>query len=197
MGLRAMVPNMGNQLKRLRLERNWTHDRAAQEMGVSRSQYIKLERGERRLNEDYINLAARAFGIQAAEVIEESATVPVLGYVGAGAAAHYYMDADGALDEAAMPPGGNDNTVALEVRGDSLGSFFNQWLVYYDDIRNPVTTDLLGRLVVCEVVDGRILVKKLMRGSKAGYFHLLSQTESPIEDVELVWAAQVKHMSPR
>jgi transcriptional regulator with XRE-family HTH domain len=188
-------PVMGNNLKIIRNRLTWTLDKAAEAMGVSRSQYIKLERGERRLTSDYIAQAAEAFGVSHSEITE--ARVPVMGYVGAGAAAHYYAESDGHFDEVPMPPGGGKDTVALEVRGDSLGSFFNQWLVYYDDIRNPVTPDLLGRLVVCETVDGRILVKKLMRGMRPGHFHLLSQTESPIEDVELVWAARVKHMTPR
>lgn len=192
-----VVPNMGNNLRRLRLAHGLTHEKAAELIGVSRSQFIKLERGERRLTQEYINQIARGFGVSPSEVIEDRSTVLVMGYVGAGAAAHYYAESHGNLDEVPMPPGGTDDTVALEVRGDSLGSFFNQWLVYFDDVRNPVTADLLGRLVVCETVDGRVLVKKLMRGTRRGHFTLLSQTESPIEDVELVWAARVKHMTPR
>lgn len=39
-------------------------------MGVSRSQFIKLERGERRLTIDYINQAAKAFSVRASEIIE-------------------------------------------------------------------------------------------------------------------------------
>ncbi len=186
---------MGNNLKIIRNRLGWTLDKAAEEMGVSRSQYIKLERGERRLTSDYIEQAATAFSVSHSEITE--ALVPVMGYVGAGAAAHFYAESDGQFDEVPMPPGGGKDTVALEVRGDSLGSFFNQWLVYYDDVRYPVTHDLIGRLVVCETIDGRILVKKLMKGTQPGHFHLLSQTESPIEDVELVWAARVKHMTPR
>lgn len=196
LGRYGSFPAMGNRLKELREEAGWTHEEAANAMGVSRGQFIKLERGERRLTADYMARAAKAFGVQPSAIMEEL-TVPVLGYVGAGAAAHFYVDAQGPLDEVPMPPGGNEKTVALEVRGDSLGSFFNQWLVYYDEIRNPVTADLLGKLVICETVDGRVLVKKLMRGPRPGYYNLHSQTESPIEDVELVWAAKVTNMSPR
>lgn len=186
---------MGNRLKELRNQAGMTQDEAAAAMNVSRGQYIKLERGERRLTSDYIARAAKAFNVPVASILE-SLTVPVLGYVGAGSVA-YYTDPGGHLDEAPMPPGGNENTVALEVRGDSLGPFFNQWLVYYDEVRQPVTPNLIGKLVVCETVDGRVLVKKLGRGTKPGLYHLYSQTESPMEDVELVWAARVTHMSQR
>lgn len=188
---------MGNRLKELRQSLRLTHDEAAEAMGVSRGQYIKLERGERRLTADYISLAAKAFNVSDAEVISTKSTVPVVGYVGAGSAAHYYSDAQGPFEEVPMPENGNDNTVAVEARGDSLGTFFNQWLVYYDEIRTPPTSDMIGRLCVVELLDGRVLVKKLMRGSAPHLYHLLSQTESPIEDQEIVWAARVTGMSPR
>src|SRR5690606_39377680 len=55
----AILPSMGSKLRALREERGWTHEKAAEEMGVSRSQFIKLERGERRLTADYINQAAK------------------------------------------------------------------------------------------------------------------------------------------
>jgi len=54
---------MANSLKALRELRGWTHDDAADAMGISRGGYIKLERGERKLNERTIALAARAFGV--------------------------------------------------------------------------------------------------------------------------------------
>lgn len=188
---------MGNRLKKLRETAGWTHEQAAEAMGVSRSQFIKLERGERRLTADYIAAAARAFNVKQSEVITEKETVPVVGYVGAGALTHFYSDGHGNLDEVPMPENGTDTTVAVEARGDSLGSFFNQWLIYYDEVRDPPTPDMIGRLCVVGLPDERVLVKKLMRGSKPGLFHLLSQTESPIEDQELLWAAKVTAMTPK
>ncbi|MCJ2051692.1 XRE family transcriptional regulator [Methylobacterium sp. J-070] len=62
---------MGNSLRALRTKRGWTHDQAAAEMGVSRGQFIKLERGERGLTERTIGLAAKAFGVSRAVVMDE------------------------------------------------------------------------------------------------------------------------------
>lgn len=68
---------MGNALRELRLERGWTHDEAAAAMGVSRGQFIKLERGERGLVERTIGLAAKAFGVSRSRIIgEEPAASP-------------------------------------------------------------------------------------------------------------------------
>ena len=45
--------------------------------------------------------------------------------------------------------------------------------------------------------DGRVLVKALKRGQVAGLWTLLSNTEPPIYDVALDWAAIVREMRPR
>src|SRR5262245_14134771 len=46
--------------------------------------------------------------------------VRVVGYVGAGAQAHFYAVSQGDLDEVPAPPYSTDATVAVEIRGDSL-----------------------------------------------------------------------------
>ena len=48
--------------------------------------------------------------------------VAVVGYVGAGAKTHFYAVAQGNLDEVSAPAGATPNTVAVEIRGDSLGA---------------------------------------------------------------------------
>ncbi len=191
------LPGMGNNLKRLRTTHGWTHDQAAAAMGVSRGQYIKLERGERRLTVDYIGQAARGFGVSESDVIAARQTVPLVGYVGAGALAHIFGDGQGPFDEVPAPEGSTDDTVAVEIRGESLGSFFDQWLVYYDDVHTPPTTKMLNRLCVIGVADGRVLIKKLTKGTLHGHYTLLSQFEPPLYDQIVEWAALVKNMVPR
>ena len=41
------------------------------------------------------------------------------------------------------------------------------------------------------------VVKKLRRGSAPRLYNLESTTEELIEDAEVLWAAKVKHMTPR
>jgi len=189
---------MGNTLRRFRLERGWTHDRAAAEMAISRGQFIKLERGERKLTERTIGLAARAFGVSEADIIADRGAVPLVGFVGAGAEAHFYDQAQGPFGEVQAIEGSNERTVAVEIRGDSLGSLFDRALVYYDDKRNGVSDDLIGKLCVVGLPDGRILVKKITRSrSGPNLFHLSGQHGDPILDAPVEWAARVKSMVPR
>ena len=123
-------------------------------------------------------------------------TVKVVGYVGAAAAAHFYAVAQGELDEVPAPEGATPATVAVEIRGSSLGELFDRWLVFYDDVRRPMTPDLIGHLCVVGLADDRVLIKKIRRGAN-GLYDLLSNVEEPIRGVEIEWAARVKSMFPR
>lgn len=126
-------------------------------------------------------------------------TVPVVGYVGAGAEAHFYALSHGELDRVPAPENAGPETVAVEIRGESLGPLFERWLVHYDEVRSPITADLIGQLCVVGLTDDKVLVKKIrMAKSKAqGLYDLLSNNEDPITDVVVMWAAKVKSMVPR
>ncbi|WP_210259487.1 hypothetical protein [Devosia sp. 1635] len=131
--------------------------------------------------------------------VDSEKTVPVVGYVGAGAEAHFYALSDGELDRVPAPENAGPETVAVEIRGESLGPLFARWLVHYDEIRSPITSDLINQLCVVGLPDDRVLVKKV-RNSKSktpGLYDLLSNAEDPIFDVPIAWAAKVKSMVPR
>jgi hypothetical protein len=125
-------------------------------------------------------------------------TVRVAGYVGASGEAVYYRYSDDQFDYVEPPPGATDQTVAVEVRGGSLGDAFKSWLVFYRDIRSPVTEDLYNRLCVVGLADDRILVK-IIKHERDGSFTLLSNAgvEPPIKNAGIEWASRVTDMRPR
>ena len=122
---------------------------------------------------------------------------PLIGYVGAGAVAHFYAEGQGPFDDVDAPIGARPNTVAVQIRGHSLGALFDNWLVFYDDIRDPPDESLVGRMCVCGLADGRVLIKALKKSPQTGLWNLLSNTEPPIYDVGLDWAAPVREMRPK
>lgn len=124
-------------------------------------------------------------------------TVPLVGYVGAGAQTHAFGEGQGPFDDVEAPEDANEKTVGVEVRGESLGALFDQWLVFYDDVNDPPHEGMMKRLCVCGLSDGRVLIKLLTHGQLAGHFNLLSNTEPPIYDAIVEWAAIVKSMRPR
>jgi len=117
------VPGMGNRLRELRESRNWTHEQAASALGMSRSGYVKLERGERRLSDVHMQKAADVYGVQLAEILEdadaEGFDVPLLSWISAGQMMREDVsdEALGRIRVTDLPPG---DWIALEVRGDSM-----------------------------------------------------------------------------
>ena len=205
----AVTTTRGQRLRMAR-EKHFKSARiAAKAMGMAVSTYGAHERAEQAGGRDYgpdeATKYARRFGVTPEYLLtgrepfpggeEPALKVTVIGYVGAGAEAHIYDVPPGDLDEVDAPTGSNEATVAVEIRGHSLGSFFNRWLAFYDNVHQPVTHDLFGELCVVGLADGRVLIKLLQRSKTEGLFNLLSQTEPPIRDVAVEWAAKVLGMS--
>lgn len=130
------------------------------------------------------------------DVAPEEITVPLVGFVSAGSQAVYLPLPNDELDRVPAPPGATPLTRSLEIRGDSLGELFDRWLVYYNDVRSPITTDLYGKLCVVGLADGRVMVKKVRR-TREGLYDLISNNDDPIKNVVVEWAAQVTDMRPR
>jgi len=180
-----------------------TRSGLARALGRSPSAVTDLLNGRRRLRADEIAIAATYLGVEPPRLIGGGrappirSTVPLVGHVGAGAIAHFYADGQGPFDEVGAPDAASAKTVAVQIRGHSLGALFDNWLVFYDDVREPPGDDLVGRMCVCGLADGRVLIKALKRSQIAGLWTLLSNAEPPIYDVALDWAALVREMRPR
>ncbi|WP_262048632.1 XRE family transcriptional regulator [Bradyrhizobium sp. Bra78] len=206
------MADMHERLTSARKEAGYTTVKAAADaLGVKEVTYAQHENGIRGFRREAADQYARKFHVSLEWLLTgkgqkerrpikvppgQQRHVSLVGYVGAGAETHFFAN-DAPLDEVRAPDGTNDETVAVEIRGESLGSFFDRWLVFYDDVRRPVTSDLINRLCVVGIEDGRILIKKIQRSKARGFYHLLSQTEPPILDVRIEWAAAVKSMVPK
>ncbi|MDB5937572.1 MAG: putative phage repressor [Massilia sp.] len=178
------------------------------ELEVSQPQVSRWMKGQRPDLPNYQRIIAVAgeLGVlsdvrseDVASALAEPPRVPMVkvrGYVGASGEAVYYRLADDELEEVPAPDGASDRTVACEVRGKSLGPVLESWLVFYDDIRSPVSPDMLGSLCVVGLADDRLLVKRLER--KNGDLVLVSNNGDPdITDAVVEWAAKVTSMRPR
>ena len=194
---------IAENLKTLRKAKRLSQIQLAKLSGVSQQLISQIENGDN-VSTTRLPDLARALSARVSEIdpsYSDSAVnnemVKLVGYVGAGAEAHFYSSADGGLEEVPAPDGSTPSTVAVEVRGESLGALFEHWLVYYDEVRSPVTPDMHGKLCVVGLHDDRVLVKQVKPSKASGLFHLLSNTEGPILDVEIAWAAKVKSMVPR
>ncbi|WP_374387175.1 hypothetical protein [Brevundimonas sp.] len=145
------------------------------------------------------NPIATAFGVSVEEMFggeRPARTVPVVYHVGAGATVYALPDQE-PFDFVDAPEDASDSTVAGRIEGSSMGAMFDGWLLFWDDMRSPVTPDLYGEVCVVSLYDDRVLVKQLRPSKEPGLFHLFSNTEPPILDVPVRWAAKVTQMRPR
>lgn len=124
-------------------------------------------------------------------------TVKLKGYVGAGSEAHYYNLSDEDFEDVPAPIGASSTTIALELKGKSLGPLFESWLVYYDDVRSPVTEDLYGLMCVVGLPDDKILVKRIMPDRKGTFTLMSNGTDPDITGARIMWAAKVTDLKPR
>ena len=149
-----------------------TRSGLARAIGRSPSAITDLLNGHRRLRADEIAMVSEYLGIEPPRLIGggplRPPKAPLIGYVGAGAVAHFYADGQGPFDDVDAPLNSRPSTVAVQIRGHSLGALFDNWLVFYDDIRNPPDDSPVGRMCVVGVSDGRVLIKALKRSPNTG-----------------------------
>ena len=126
-------------------------------------------------------------------------TLPVVGYIGGGAEFHAIDDnaKGGGIDTITAPPGCADDSVAVQIRGDSMMPVYNDGdILVYSDRRYDAESFFNKRCIV-GLADGRILVKTLTRGSQDGLFTLISFNAAPIIDVVIEWVGKIEWVQPR
>lgn len=187
----------------------------AEALNADASRITEIKNGRRRIQADEVPIIAAVLKIVpppwSSEHIESAHILPampnptpwtkIVGYVGASGkgAVNIYDIAPGELEQVDRPHFGNDRTVAVVIRGDSLGVSFKGWLAFYDDVRSPVTPDQIGELCVVGIEGGGAFIKKLV-SRPDGRFDLMSNTGKKSESIlgaKVEWAAVVKGLLPR
>ena len=179
-----------------------TRSGLARALGRSPSAVTDLLNGHRRLRADEIAIVAEYLGIEPPRMLGGGGKplapkAPLVGYVGVGAVVHFYADGQRPFDEVEAPIDARPSTVALQIRGHSLGPLFDNWLIFYDDFRIPPDESQVGKMCVCGLADGRVLIKALKKSPATELWNLISNTEPPIYDIGLDWAAPAREMRPR
>lgn len=162
-----------------------------------RAKISKLAKGEQRLRVEDAVLIADILKIPLPTATVLSYRVKVVGFVGAGAEVHFFEAKSLPEGFAAMPPNGTEHTVALEITADSLGAALSGWFAYYDlEARESPADPLVGKLCVAELDTGRTVVRRIVKGSEPGRFHLFGSYGDPLLDQRVAWAAPVSAMMP-
>jgi transcriptional regulator with XRE-family HTH domain len=209
--LRDYLPDMAIQLSTkiqlLRKKLGLTQPEFADRVGVSQGTVSRWEKGAAPTHQhltklaelDGISLDEFLLGAVGRPAVEHGQPIPVVGYVGAGASVYPLDDESesSGFQTIDRPPFITGQAIAVEVRGDSLVPVAEDgWKLIYTGEQSVLEDEVLNKLCVVALVDGRVLVKRLMRGSKPQRYHLLSTNAPMIEDVEVLWAARVRAIIP-
>ncbi len=196
-GRRAMAARIGERIRELRKERGLTQRALAERVGVSQQNVSQIEKGDRQPQAEELPRFARALGVPVSSLFpseEETATVPVMGYVGAGAEI-YSPEEDQELDRVEAPWRATNRLAAVVVRGESMEPEFHDGdIIFYEEPNSMDPERLVGRTAVVRTEDGRTYVKRILRGSKPGLWTLESHAAPPLKDVRLLWVAPIRYI---
>ncbi len=160
----------------------------ARALGIPNSAVTALLKGDRRIKADEVPKLRKYLRLD---------SVPLKGFVGAGGSAEFYELPEDDLDRVPAPDEVTESTVAVQIRGESMGAPLNNWIVYYDNVQRPITRALHDKLCVVGLSDGRVLIKLVKPSKVKGLYHLVPLVGDTIFDVPIEWAARVKTMRPR
>lgn len=130
------------------------------------------------------------------EYLELDPTVPIVGAVGASSeAVYFYGEGDDPGERVPAPPEATPTTVAVEIRGQSLGIGLNGWVAFYDRRKPTVDESMIGELCVVWLADGQVLVK-IPRPAARGRFHLWPNAGNDVmPDQKVKYAAKVINLA--
>ena len=200
MAVRPDGTAISNRIRRWRKRRGLTLQVLAGHLGTSAGHLHKWETGKVSITLDRLGDVAAALDCNVLDLVEGLANVPVVGRVGAGAEVNAIDDhAMGRGTRMVRCPNGLDaqQTVAVEVEGDSMLPIEEGWLLFYTRDYEGVPSECLGNLCIVQLADdGPRYVKRLKHGREKGLFNLYSTNAREMEDIALAWAAPVLDARP-
>lgn len=177
---------------------------AARALGIAIPTYVMHENGTRGFRKDSATRYAKFFRISLEWLLtgrgtatgSQTRTLPVVGYVGAGAEVFAIDDAykGGGIDEIDAPPNASANAVAVRVRGESMLPVYRDGdSIIYDEQRSGADiSQYIGMECVVRLADGRTFIKTVARGSDEEVWTLWSYNAPPMIDMIVEWAARVR-----
>lgn len=171
--------------------------KAAARFGWNTSTYRSHENGQTQPGADDAEKYAHAFKVEPDWIMfgdkprraDPPHTVPVHGYVGAGAGIDPFEDTH-PIDHIELPAL-DDQLQCVVVRGLSMYPryFDGEKLLYSAERRSPAR--LVGEECVVRLTNGQMLVKIIRRGSRKTLFNLESWNAPLLEDQAIDWASPI------
>jgi len=205
--MRAATTSPPHFIREWRKAKGLTLEVVADALKTTHASLSRIERGLQPYSQPMLQGLADLLSVDPADLLgppgaegrpPERALVRIIGRVGADASGSVIMTtAHETWDMAPLAPGATSKAVALEVSGHSMNTFAEDGaLIYFENQRAPLDPELIGVPCVVETEDGRVLVKRVRRGSEPGLYDLESDYGPVMRDVRLTWAAEIIAVIP-
>jgi phage repressor protein C with HTH and peptisase S24 domain len=197
-----MIEGWEKRFRELMEGRGFTMKSLSLEAGLNESFVRDMLQRKRVPSIDKFARLTKLLGTTVAEFTNEPVapafTVPLMGFVGAGAEVEpdfEQVPADG-LDQIAVPFPLPAEMIALEVRGDSMLPQYRDGtiIIAYREQRRAVES-FYGEEACVRTSDGRRFIKTIMRG-EGNTVNLISWNASPIEGARLEWIGEIFSVFP-
>lgn len=184
-----------NRVREYRLARKMTLKDLAAALGLGgRHQTVeKLETGKTELSAAWRRRIAPILAVKPLDLLRPEqailVTVPIVGFVGAGGEVKYY-GAKAELDRVEPPAECEDPTAVLVKGSAMLPRYYEGDVLFFDKDRDGVADECLGRDCIVQTAGGKVVVRRLFRGSREGLYRLQAPNGAETEDA-VSWAAKV------
>lgn len=199
--------DMGMRLRQARQRRFRTIREAAKAMDINESTLKGYEIGTRAISRENIKLFAQQlrapliwleWGLGSLDgedsMVRGTRLVPMIGTVTTGARIepdHANGHAIGTVELPFAIPG-DDDYGSLRIANDSmLPAYLNDTVIVVRKTTDQVRTDLIGRMALVVLYDGRRYFRQVKRGSHPGTYTLQHWGSADLEDVWIESAAEV------
>lgn len=126
------------------------------------------------------------------EVMDDVRKVPIAGYVGPGGSVT--LMPKGTHDMVMAPADVPSGAFALQYR--IINAPVDGWLVFVSG-QHEKPEDLLGKLTMSALKDGRLVEAIVRRGYKSGLYNLMTMPDqSVLENQEIAWSSRVVWIQP-
>lgn len=167
----------------------------ARELDTTQPTISRAQSGARTQSDLRERIVAYARGVGILDEQNAWSTVPIVGYIGA-AGEICTPDQNNRSKSTAMPPKPEADIVSVVAQGDDmLPKIENGDVVYYETRPTPID-DLLGRLCIIKLHDGRSLAKKIFRGSAPDTWNLLAPNGSWLMDQKVAEVRRIVWIKP-
>lgn len=200
------MSDLSDRLRQARIHAGYeTAQKAADALGVSYPTYAGHENGSSGFRAPTGEHYARRFKVSFEWLMRGRGSMlpkaePLGTIVGrAGAATDgrvVFAEGQGGLGQVLLPQGASEDSVAVEIEGYSMGFLADGALVFYTQVEQAPTDDMLGMIVIVGLDNGEILLKRLLRGSAPGFYDLESINGPVMRDQRVIWAAHIDSIVP-